>query len=516
MSAETPPDSSERSRSLKREPGQQSERAVVYERPSDGGERVRLAKDVDPIHADSITVSEPDGHAYEDAPPGLPIAGSGERYESCGEDVPLKYCEDCGSPTWVGNTCRRSRCPRCWQSWVFQRGIEAATAVDGTRRKRQYERSGHQKNHHVVISPSAGITFNSEDPADRLMEAGKILLGHVNADTGYLVYHPWRIKPEYRGEVRGHNSGEGDMQWKDILDMPPEERGEYLVHSPHLHAFVVSENVQTETVAPALSEETGMVIHRITQSEESNVSLYDMEDLVAAVAYSLSHAGLSVDSAADGSTQVKANTFGETAQIERRESVRSEAEAAMREVAGDVLGVSFRKRSCQEPVSDGPERGDMNNSEDSDDSEDLPLSVQALTNADESETPEGGAPEASVAMTSPPSPDELGSGSSDDFGFGSSGGPEARGVPSLQSADGDMDGSDHEDHGHEEETEVCGGDLVGMWTAPESLDDDEWRESIGSKMERELRDALDEWRDLGEPRPEDLAPDEPPGEPPPD
>ena len=484
-----PPDSSERSRSLKREPGEQSKRAVCFETPRDGGERVRLALDVDPEYDDSITVSEPDGREYADAPPALPLPGSGEQYESCGEDIPLWFCEDCGSPTWVGNTCRRSRCPRCWQSWVFQRAVEAVTAISGTQRKRQYERSENIYNHHIVVSPPGGIRFDSDDPKDRLMKAGKRVLGEVDADTGYLIYHPWRIKDEYRGEVRGHATGEGDMQWKDIVNLPAEKRAEYLVHSPHLHAFVVSDNVQTETVAPDIYNETGMVIHRITKADSPKVSLYDLEDLAAATAYALSHAGLSYNREND-SYRIAARFFGEMNQIERRESVRNEVEAAMREVAGNVLGVSFRRDGCQSTVP-ATENSDSENR--------IPAGVRARSTADGDRNPTGN-------MTDGfPDGSEWSGGNTGGFATDSSG-PEARGFTSAAELDDDRPADDL-DH----ETETCGGDLGPMWEAPDFLNDDEWRASIIPANAERLQAAYDEWVDMGEPVPEDLPPDtEPP------
>lgn len=108
-----------------------SKGAVCYEYERDGEEtRVRIARDIEPHYSDAITTSEPDARDYSDPLPELPLPGSGELLEDCDDEIPALFCSGCGTPYDVGRTCRRSRCPRCWQSWAFQRAKSVAAKVE--------------------------------------------------------------------------------------------------------------------------------------------------------------------------------------------------------------------------------------------------------------------------------------------------------------------------------------------------------------------------------------------------
>lgn len=251
------------------------EKGAVCFRYEQDGERthVRIARDIDASFTDAITTSEPDARDYSDALPELPLPGSGDLLDDCGEEIPALFCSGCGTPYDVGRTCRRSRCPRCWQSWAFNRAKSAAAKLQSLAKERG-KRNGGTLKHHVTVSLRDSTRFNSKDPLGRGLEAVKALLGKVNVDTGYLVYHPYRIAPEYRGDVLGHESGDGDMTWKDILekvegdDWPWEAvRNEFLTYSPHFHVIALSEFVDCTGVGE-IEDETGAVIHRITQRRD--------------------------------------------------------------------------------------------------------------------------------------------------------------------------------------------------------------------------------------------------------
>ncbi|EMA56861.1 hypothetical protein, partial [Halococcus thailandensis] len=109
---------------------------MCYEHVDEDGERrrIRVAEDVDPSEPDAIQEVERDGREFDAKVPELPPPGTGERYNDCGEESPLLMCPNCGEVTAVGRTCRRSRCPRCWQAWDFQRALDAGTAIEGERR----------------------------------------------------------------------------------------------------------------------------------------------------------------------------------------------------------------------------------------------------------------------------------------------------------------------------------------------------------------------------------------------
>ena len=507
----------ERSRSV---PGAS---AICFETPRNGGERVRLARDVDPAYTDSITVDSDPGGGYDDALPDSPLPGSGERYDECGDDVPALACDDCGSVGWVASTCRRSRCPRCWRAWVFYMAVEGITAVDGTRRKRAYESGSNPYNHHVIVSFPDGTRFDSDDALDRGFEAAKRFMMEVGADAGMIVYHPDRIAEEHRGDVIGHSSGDGDMQWKDILDMPPEERDEYLVHSPHFHVFAVSDFIQGGAVTENIEDRTGVVIERI--ADDDGISLADMDALAAATAYSLSHAGLTADG--DDAHRAAYRYFGETANIERRANVRADAKEAMRRVAPDVLGVDFSRRTCDEPVTDSADSGKYSGGEaDSVDANPRSNVLDSVFPGDADETPASGpAVRPTISRSGAP---EAGADAPDwqagnTGGFATdSGAPDATPGASLRpdggdesdtsrdDADGDSDESDAAQSNADDAGE-CGGSMLPIWKIRDKLkNDDEWRETIGEEAAEGIRDAYDQWCDMGQPAPENTADAPPP------
>lgn len=65
--------------------------------------------------------------------------------------------------------------------------------------------------------------------------------------------------------MNGHESGEGDMQWADILEKAESDdwtweaiREEFLVDGPYFHAMVNADFVQGGAVTEAIEEQTGM------------------------------------------------------------------------------------------------------------------------------------------------------------------------------------------------------------------------------------------------------------------
>ncbi|MCL7419177.1 MAG: hypothetical protein M8354_15275, partial [Halalkalicoccus sp.] len=275
--------------------------AVCFQYTRDGEEmRVRLARDADPSESDSITISEPDGRDYSDKLPEYQLPGAGELGSDCGEEFPGLYCTDCFAPHTVGRTCRNPDCPRCWQSWAFHRAKDMASKLEALGREEYAQNGKKVKQHHVTISLRDSTRFNSKDPFKQGIEAVKALTTHVDIPTGFTVYHPFRIAPAYRGDVLGHESGDGNMTWKDVLEKIESEgwswqavREEFLVYAPHFHVICLSEFVDTTSVA-AIEEKTGAVIHRITTTREdgNEKSIANTEELCKVTAYCLSHSGI--------------------------------------------------------------------------------------------------------------------------------------------------------------------------------------------------------------------------------
>lgn len=472
--------------------------AICYEYDRDGEtSRVRLARDIDPSFNDAITVSEPDARDYSDALPEHPLPGSGELLEDCGEEIPALFCTGCGTPYDVGRTCRRSRCPRCWQSWAFNRARSVASKIEALGR-RMYAQEGKQvKQHHLTVSFRDSTRFNSKDSFKQGTEAVKALLAQVNADTGYLVYHPYRIASEYRGDVLGHESGDGDMTWKDVLEKVESDswgwdavREEFLVYAPHYHVICLSEFVDTTGVG-AIEEQTGAVIHRITTKREDGKerSIDGLEELCKVTAYSLSHAGLAPEN--DGERHRAAvRPFGRVANFEAWDAVKGETKAALRKVAGTVLGIEFLDPECTEHVHEHEhEHGAEDNAR-----EGLPRAARALGSGGSGGSG-GGSPS--------PTADTWGDASSAFYSDSTDSWDATAGVvPSGLNVS------------TESQTSKCGGQLAPMWAAESYLGDLEWinrveaRYNDGDDRLRGLRSAYEAWDRQGRPRPVGVGDDD--------
>jgi len=474
-----------------------SKGALCYEFDDDGEtRRIRVSNTLNP---DEFAIRDVDRDAREfaDALPALPLPGSGDRRDDCGDDFPALYCSDCGEPAIVGRTCRRSRCPRCHKAWVFHTAKAIGAKTDGLRRLRYSRSEGrrHPKHHHVVVSLPSSIRFDSGDPLGRATTLVKLLMGQVDADTGTAIYHPYRIATEYRGDVLGHSSGDGDLTWKDVLPLIASEgwdavREEYLVFNPHFHVISVSDWIEGGAVTKRIEEKTGVVIERITPGD-SSTSIPDTEALASVTAYALSHAALSHDEDTDR-WQAAYRYFGEVANTEARANVTRDVDRALREVAPTVLGLEFPEPRCSEDRLDT-------------DPDDLP-----------GDSPASGVDRPPVRVLTD------GSRSSSDSGSGGGGGGAGslasggdRGSTNTGFGDGDAPFSDSsgtwDSPGSGSTTtpagsttipadasvSKCNSRLVPMRAAPEYLNDPEWCAGIASPTLARLRSAFATFAALG-------------------
>lgn len=478
--------------------------AICYEHEKDGEKRrVRVAQEVDPSEADSLTEVERDAREFDAQVPALAPPGSGEHYGDCGDEQPLLMCPNCGAVTEVGRTCRRSRCPRCWQAWDFQRALDAGTALEGERRYRYASGEKKTKLHHLVVSLPLTLCFARSNPLDAAFKLAMRLLAEVGVFAGWLAYHPWRIKKEYRGDVNGHESGDGDMTWADILTLVESDkwtweavREEFLVYAPHFHAIVNASFVQGGAVTDMIYDKTGVVIHRITKGN-SSVSIGDLEDLVSATAYALSHAGVQWD---EENEEYRAafRFFGSTANVERRQNVKDDVDTALRAVSLDVLGVEFASPRCDAETVDEDALADAQEA-----------AARAVVDGDAgSRSPIGRAQRGFSPET-----DEFPTVAGSSWSSGNSGGYAAgreNGSEDTWTASAGVSPSYLDDPAEAEDgvSSRCGAKLAPIWVAEELLADEEWVEERDAKTLEMLRGALEEFRER-EGRPAAPPPDAP-------
>jgi len=465
--------------------------AICFEFERDGDlRRARIDQQKYPT-LDAIEQTRPTGRDYTDELPPCPLPGSGSEEADCGEDMPALFCpgEGCGKVHWVGRTCRRSRCPRCWRAWNFYRAQSLAGQIDADAAAKYVRGQQNIKKHHLTISFRSSTRFNSDDPLQRAVDAVKALLQQCNVESGALVYHPWRIAEEYRGDIKGHSSGSGDMTWKDVIAKIEGEdwswaavRDEFLVHEPHFHAIVTSTFVQGGEVTRELEAETGVVIERITEAGDSNVSVANEDEALArVVAYCLSHAGLRWD---EDNEEFRAAVwrFGEAATRTPSAGIQAAIDEALREVAPDVLGVEFPVPECD---ADQPDLDDDHDHH--------------------CEDPGCGGGSAGPAFEDTTGVDLSGLDTVSVGGGGSDGGWSD---PDNWAASAGHAPGFAEDPTEAERTVTCGTSLRPMWAVDEFLESDTWVDQLPDGRERELREARSEW--VAEGKPDPMLPAEPP------
>lgn len=404
-----------------------------------------------------------------DCLPELPIPGTGGiQQPDCGEDIPAFACGDCGNPVYVGRTCGSPRCSRCWESSVKSKVTRYAGKLEGFRRKLYGDYNGRKDidfNHVVASLP--GFIVDSTNPVERGMKVLKSILEENWYIEGFAaVYHPYRIKQEYRRDQYEHGgeSGEGDMAWKDVLES--EDPYQYLKKEPHFHLFFAAPRKSFDyTVAEAVEDDTGWLFHRITKSKDNNVSISDLDDLVHQLTYSLSHTG--VNNWKADRDELTTRMKGDLHNCYVPDGVEEEVLASFCEAAPRLLGARFSNLSEATCSAEIPK----------DDTDDPPV-----TDVWE--------PEPGIGVSRPPSSRsesitgggndrETSSSASDGSSVASDGTTTGSSPIDLESVDG-----------------TCGGELRPMSGAKGLLDDPEWCD--GAPYVDGLRRAVEEWEDLNE------------------
>ena len=448
-----------------------SKSAVCFEVDVDGErKRVRCARDIETHYSDVITTSEPDARDYSDPLPEYPLPGAGEMRDDCGERFAGSYCKDCWTPNEVGRTCRNPDCPRCHKSWNFHLAKSHVAKI----RSVSKTLPGSILQHHGTVSfANLDVRFNSKNPVKQAREAAKVYLAKCGIETGYLYLHPWRIVEGERGDILGHESGSGDLTWKDILPLIPERgfeavRDEYLVFEPHFH-FIGASDHFLKSATPELESETGVVVNRFEteRKDGKKKSIDGIEELCKSIAYCISHTAIRPTSEKQ-THRAAAWSFGQVTNFEAFDNDLAEADQTMREVAPKVLGLEMPDSGCGEPVPKdhadcGHDHGHAHTSA-------TPTVAHASLAAD------GGSTSASTPTTSTASTAE-------------------NAMPSSSVSSG-------------VELTACDGKRAPIWQAESDLGNLEELNRVeslfGEERAHELRKAVEEWRDMGSPRPPEV------------
>ena len=433
----------------------------------------------------------------------------GLKYDNCGDDIPAFACsgdDGCGQPVYVGRTCGSPVCERDWSAAVKSKVVRMAGKLEGLRRALYARYDGRREidfNHVIASLPS--VRVDSEDALERVLLILKTLLEKQWGVDGFVaIFHPYRIKKEFRKDQYEHGGepGDGDMTWKDVLNSDKPEQ--YLSFEPHFHTFFPAQRTSFDYLTTeAVEEESGWVFHRVTKGEESNVSVRDLDDLVHQLTYCSSHAGVRETSA--GRFELATRMKGDLYNCYIPSGVEDEVLAMFCDAAPKLLGTRFTnvaEATCEADISPdagseaaggdktGESRGVCEDCQD-------PLSkdhpIDDVWNTDDersSSSPTGSNPWPDGTLdTGMGGKKAEGADWTGDGGSGSSSSSAATRADSEAAVAHEGSGSDESGA---DDQRVCGGSLKPIHEATERLDDEGWCQQ--AEHVSGLRTAVAEWR----------------------
>jgi hypothetical protein len=351
--------------------------------------------------------------------------------------------------------------------------------MESLRKEIAAERGGDSpKFHHVVVNLTELRASGDADNA--YFEVAKAAIEEVGMKVfgGTLIHHSYS----------GSQEGEDDLdKWKERQfsgrDWEGDVRDELEVDH-HIHALVLADSID-HLSCQNLFDRTGILVHRVeNRDEDTNVSLYGVEDLAEADTYALSHARESDEADAYRYFGRVANHSADH-RIEARckEVVRSVVPKTLdltpsnlvcdRELATDLYDHAPNLSGYDYDTDDGDEDGEDSEEGDDTDEEQQELDDVESDDQDGSDDADDGSDEGGEQADDTGESDDQDGDDSEDSG------------DSGDDADADTDSSDSET-----DTAVhCNGRLVPMEYAPSWLEDDD-RELEHAD---ELREAYENW-----------------------
>lgn len=330
---------------------------IIYAFDGDNGDEIREITrsghgEIGPSPGDVIQRDDTKSNPTERLPR-LDLPGQeGTKRDDCGEDIPAFACSECGSPKYIGRTCYSPGCDRCWPAAVKRKIVRGASKLEGLRKRLYAKYDGKKQfdfNHVVASLPTFKV--DSDEPEERALLALKTLLEEKWGVEGfYAIYHPYRIKQEYRKDQYDHGGeqGDGDMTWKDVLNAENPEQ--YIYFSPHFHLFFPAVRKSFDYMtAEAVEDESGWLFKRITK-QNSNISVSDLDDLVHQMTYCLSHAGVWTD---ENGVEMETRMKGLLHNTYAPDGAEDRALASLADAAPKLLGYKFantKEGTCDEEL----------------------------------------------------------------------------------------------------------------------------------------------------------------------
>ncbi|RJX47489.1 hypothetical protein DP106_14785 [Halonotius pteroides] len=364
--------------------------------------------------------------------------------------------------------------------------IRSASKLDALRRDlyvNDYNEREDVDFQHVVASLPE-LLVDSDEPVKHAYKILKVLLETKWGIKGFLaIYHPYRIKDEYRKDQYDHGGaeGQGDMTWADVLSSENPE--EYIKFEPHFHLFFPSRRYAFDySVVEAVERQSGWVFNRIEKKEDDDHrSVANLDDLVHQICYCYSHAGVHERESRNELTSVMKGRLHNISVLD--DGTEEQVTASFCDAAPKLLGVRFsnvNESNCEAEQCDCDGECECE--------DDHPLH-ELYNQWDDGTT---GLDNSAASSSAAPSFDES-SPSIDD-------------TSASHSLDGNTQASDQDSSSDSPTTssrsvpnpvvtdrDACGGDLIPIREAGGLLDDGEWCKQ--ARYSAALQLAFEEWED---------------------
>lgn len=283
---------------------------------------------------------------YDTSPPSGKLPSMGEKGDACGSDWKY-FCTNCGHTHDSGFVCNRSLCPHCWAYWDMNQATNQTAKLEQKRVQlmsneydgKNYE-SDHMRFHHMIISFAPNhdnVQFDCDDPYNAMVDISDALLEAIGTDYhgGIFKYH-----------AKTGEEGEDDRgKWKNRIgeESNEDEVEDELTERGHIHALVLAYEFDGLVCENAYNK-TGLMVKRATsRKDDNNTSVYGLTELASVSTYTQSHVDLDVSG-----DKVRARTTwkGDVRGTTASDSVKSRANAEVRKVAQQTLGVAFSDHTC--------------------------------------------------------------------------------------------------------------------------------------------------------------------------
>ena len=173
---------------------------------------------------------------YKDKANDFIIPGTGQPSENCNEWIPIKFCSECGHLIFTKGNCNSPKCPIHSTKWRYKR---TATIF---KRIYSHKLTFNTRSGHIVVSISNDdkAKLKTFDGFKKVTRSVVRFLKKKGVLGGAVIYHPFRIIPEYKRQIydifnENKDTGLGEFALWKTLSKKVKNWKDFVYYSPHFH-----------------------------------------------------------------------------------------------------------------------------------------------------------------------------------------------------------------------------------------------------------------------------------------